>query len=108
MNNITDLISTLRDKHKIHENTCDATSSLVHIIDAPVPVEQYRDLLIMSSEFNRDLSCLAGDLLAIAIREAFSSLSEEERSRLKEQEVALEKRKEVQEMEDCKYDAGGT
>jgi hypothetical protein len=104
--NIAGLISDLCDESQTHEKSCDVTSSSIRVVHVPVPADLHRDLQIISAEFKRDLNCLAGDLLTIAIREAFASLPKEEQSRLKGLEVTTAKQDSMQQMEACKYDAG--
>jgi hypothetical protein len=107
-NSISDHINYLRDVTQTHQYSCDTTSSSVRLVHAPIPVELYSDLLIMASEFKRDPNCLAGDLLPIAIYQAFDSLSGDEKARLKGLEVVDNNEQAIKHVEDCKYDWGGT
>jgi len=95
------------DRHG-HEYNCDLISSTVHQINAPISVALYADLHAMSRSFRRDINCLAGDLLSMAVKEAMESLPENERHMLEKIQIALEKKEIKQHLDEQQYDAGAT
>jgi len=107
-NQISHLIKKLCEGKKAEEYGCDTTSSTVHIVNAPVPSELFHELEGMSAMFNRDVDCLAGELLAIALREAILSMSKGEHDHLDEVRDELDRVEAVRHADECKFDAGGS
>ena len=103
---ISRYVGGLYADRKAHEYSCDLISSTVHQINAPIPVELYSDLQAMSRSFRRDINCLAGDLLSMAVKEAVDSLPKNEQHMLKKIQVALEKKEIKQHLDEQQYDAG--
>ena len=79
---ITELIETLYTQKHADNQHCDLTSSKVRMVNAPIPVELFNELEVMSSEYKRDLSCLAGDFLALALEEVIENMPLKEKKHL--------------------------
>lgn len=88
--------------------SCDVVSSSVQVINAPIPAKLYRELQAMSAAVNMDATCLAGELLTIAIEEAISSLPDEELNQLESLKLASQHEANSRRMEAQIYDAGAT
>lgn len=95
------------DKHAENAH-CDITSSRIQMVKAPIPTELYHELETMASEYERDLHCLAGDLLTLALEEVMANIPKKEKDRL----YLVRRKHEFEEAEHhkelCKFSAGGT
>ncbi len=105
---ITQLIEKLcADKHT-GSTHCDVTSSSIKTVNTPIPTELFHELEAISSEYNRDIHCLAGDLLALALEEAIENIPREEKFHLEE----VRRLHEIEEVElhnrQCQFNAGGS
>ncbi|MEH6578684.1 MAG: hypothetical protein V7731_16600 [Amphritea sp.] len=105
---ITRLMDDLCDTSKPHEASCDIHSSSVQTVATPVPTDLYNDLETLATVYKRDASCIAGDLLTIALKEAFSGLSETEFKQLRETRKQAEQQDALRHMEEQRFDAGCT
>ena len=105
---ITDLIDRLATE--IHENqrSCDVSSSRVHLVNTPIPVDLYYELEGMSRVFKQDTVCLAGELLTIAIKEILENFSEQDRINLNDMKRVIEFNVVNRHREAQQYDAGAT
>jgi hypothetical protein len=105
---ITQLIEKLCAEKHADNAHCDVTSSSVHVVNVPIPTELFRELETISTEYKRDINCLAGDLLTLALEEAIEHIPSEEKKRLDEvgHEHELEEAKSREER--SAFDAGGT
>jgi hypothetical protein len=87
---------------------CDVSSSRIQMVKVPIPTELYHELETISSEYHRDLQCLAGDFLTFALEEAIASIPKQEKNRL----YLVRKQREHEEAEHhkelCRFSAGGT
>ena len=88
--------------------SCDMTSSSVQLINAPIPSKLFKELQAMASEVNKDASCLAGELLGIAIQEALDSLPENNLRQLESIMLASQQASVNKTMNDAIYDPGAT
>ena len=105
---ITQLIEKLCAEKHADAQHCEMNSPNVHVVHTPIPVELYRQLETISSEYDRDVNCLAGDLLTLALEEAIEHIPSEENIRL----GAIRHMQDVQAAESQRrrfeFDAGGT
>lgn len=105
---ITQYIENLCSQKVADKVHCDITSSKVHIVNAPIPAKLYQELEIISSEYKRDLNCLAGDFLTLALEEVIEHIPREEKIHLDEVKTARELKRTETLSEQCVFDAGGT
>jgi len=105
---ITQLIEKLCAEKHAESAHCDVSSSRVHMVNAPISAELFYELETISSEYNRDINCLAGDFLTLALEEAIEHIPRKEKAH-------LDDARHEHELEDAKlhkdqrnYDAGGT
>ena len=87
---------------------CDITSSKVQVVNAPIPANLYQELEIISLEYKRDLNCLAGDFLTLAIEEVIDHIPRDEKVHLDEVKRARQLKHTEMLKEQCVFDAGGT
>lgn len=105
---ITQYIENLCSQ-KVADNVhCDITSSKIKLVSAPIPSNLYRELEIISSEYKRDLNCLAGDLLTLALEEVVEHIPTAEKTHLDEVKRARDSKRAETLREQCVFDAGGT
>jgi len=87
---------------------CDLTSSRVQTIKTPIPTALFHELETLASEYNRDLQCLAGDFLTLALEEAIAHIPEKEKEHL----YLVRQQHNHDEAEHhktlCQFSAGGT
>jgi hypothetical protein len=107
-NKIVQFIEKLSVEKHADNPHCDISSSRVQMVKTPIPTELYRELETMASEYQRDLQCLAGDFLTLALEEAIANIPKKEKDRLylvrRQHEYAeAEHHKEL-----CQFSAGGT
>lgn len=88
--------------------SCDLTSSSVRQVGAPIDTALYHDLKTLAAFYRKDENCIAGELLTIALKEAFSMLSEEQREHLKVEQISFERQSAERHMEQQRYDPGCT
>jgi len=95
--------------HKHSDNAhCDLTSSRVSMVKTPIPTELFRQLETLASEYNRDLQCLAGDFLTLALEEAMAHIPKSEKDHLYLVRQKHEHDEAEQHKERCQFSAGGT
>ncbi len=105
---IIQLIEKLcKEKHSDSPH-CDISSSRIQLINTPIPVELYRELESISSEYSRDLNCLAGDFLTLALEEAIEHIPRKEKQHLDEVRHEHELEEAEQHKKQCEFNAGGT
>ncbi len=107
-NKINELISGLRAGGKTVEIEHDASSSLMHVVHVPIPTNLFSELKAMSAVFDVDSNDLAGELLAIALKEAIDAHPQDELERLREIREVYEKEQIKQSMDKAQYNSGGT
>ena len=88
--------------------SCDMISSSVQLVNAPVPSKLFKELQAMASEVNKDVGCLAGELLSIAIQEALDSLPEDHLHQLESIMLTSQQASVNKTMNDAVYDPGAT
>lgn len=88
--------------------SCDSRSSSVQVLKAPVPTDLYDKLNTLALIYNGDAHCIAGDLLAIALNEAFACMSEQERAHLEEVRERVAHDAARRHMEEARFDPGCT
>jgi len=88
--------------------SCDLTSSTVQQLHAPVDINLYNDLQTLAAMYRKDANCIAGDLLTIALREAFASMSQDQIDHLKDVRLKNEQLSAQKHMEEQRFDAGCT
>ena len=95
--------------HK-HSNSahCDLSSSRVCMVKTPIPTELFRELETLASEYNRDLQCLAGDFLTLALEEAIAHIPKSEKEHLYLVRQQHEQHEAEHHKELCQFSAGGT
>jgi len=105
---LSQLSEKLYTEKKSGASSCDITSSKVHIMNTPIPTELFHELETISSEYNRDINCLAGDFLTLALEEMLEHMPQEERKRLHD----IRRKHECDDAEfhakKCEFNAGGT
>ncbi len=105
---IAQVIEKLRSRQSATGPSCDLSSSSVQSIKAPVPIELYQQLKTMAVVYNRDMNCIAGDLLTLALRDALACLTDEEHEHLETVRKAMERDEVLKHMEEQRYDPGCT
>ena len=105
---VPSLVSKLYAEKDVHNPSCDVSSSAVKIINAPMPSALYLELQAMASIVHKDVNCLAGELLTVAVEEAMSSLTEDDLHHLHDVKTAEQKSVANSRMERQVYDAGAT
>lgn len=105
---ITQLIEKLCAEKHAEKAHCDVSSSRVHMVTAPIPAELFHELEVISSEYNHDINCLAGDLLTLALEEAIEHIPREEKARLDDVRHEHELEDAKLHKDQCAFDAGGT
>ena len=107
-NKIVQLIEKLCTEKHADNQHCDVSSSRVQLVNTPIPTELFHELETISSEYNRDLQCLAGDFLTLALEEAIEHIPKKEKMHLanvrhkhEHEEAELHKKR-------CEFNAGGT
>ncbi len=105
---ITKLIEKLCAEKHADSAHCDISSSQIHIVNTPVPVELFHELETIAAEYNRDINCLAGDFLALALKEAIEHIPRKEKEHLDEVRHEHEVEEAQWQAERCKFDAGGS
>lgn len=88
--------------------SCDSTSSAVHLVQAPIPEELYKQLQTMAAVYKKDANCIGGELLTIALKEALNQLPAEEHKLLDSVRVNSEQQYISRHMENLRYDAGAS
>ncbi len=105
---ISRLMERLCDSQNPQPASCDIHSSSVKTVATPVPTDLYQDLQTLAVLYQRDASCIAGDLLTIALKAALSELPDEERRKIGEARKEAELQAALRHMEEQRYDAGCT
>ncbi len=107
-NKITLLIEKLCAEKHADTAHCDISSSQIHMVNTPLPVHLFHELETIATEYNRDVYCLAGDFLTLALEEAMEHIPKREKEHLDDvlheheaEEVAWQK-------DHCNFDAGGS
>lgn len=105
---ITQFIAKLCETKHAESQFCDVASSKIHMVSMPVPVDMFHELECIASEYNRDLPCLASDILTLALEEVIEHIPRDEK-------IRLDKIRHDHEIEDAErlkkermFDAGGT
>ncbi len=104
---ITQLIEKLCEEKHAESVHCDIASSQVRLVEVPIPVHLFHELETISAEYNRDLNCLAGDFLKLALEEAIIHIPNQEKVHLDEVMNSREHEKVKSQKNHCNYDAGG-
>lgn len=102
---LIDKICAEKNDDVIH---CDVHSSRFHKVTTQIPVNLYRQLETIASEYHQDLERLAGDFLTLALEEAIEHLPKEEKTHLDMARRQHEREVFDQIKERCAFDAGGT
>lgn len=105
---ISEYMEQLCHEKDANTQSCDNRSSSVQVLNAPVPTELFDELQTLATVYNGDAHCIAGNLLSIALTEAFKSLPDDERAHLLNVRQAAEREAARKHMEDAKYDPGCT
>ena len=105
---IQQLMSLLCSHDSLLHPACDLHSSSVKTLNAPVATDLFNDLQTLAEIYNRDANCIAGDLLTIAMKEAFSHLSQEQLNHLHSIRQTNERAEAVKHMEEQRFDHGCT
>lgn len=74
---LRDLLVRLEAGRGNDYSSCDVSSSSVHPVSAPVQRDLYLELQSLAMVFNRDVQCLAGDLLNAAIQDLLIGLDDD-------------------------------
>jgi len=94
---------------KYAENAhCDVTSSRVQVINTPIPTELFHELETISSEYKRDINCLAGDFLTMALQEAIAHIPKDEKIYLDNVRYQHDREAANLHTKQCEFNAGGT
>lgn len=83
-NKITQYIETLYTEKHAKSAHCDLTSSNIKMVNVPIPTDLFNELEVISSEYGRDINCMAGDLLTFALEEAIEHIPMEEKKYLED------------------------
>lgn len=102
------LMDQLCDQSTPHNPSCDLSSSSVQQVEAPIATDMYNDLQTLATIYNKDANCIGGELLTIALREAFSCLSKEQLDQLQDVRQQNERQNADKHMEEQRFDAGCT
>lgn len=102
------LMDQLCNQSSEHNPSCDLSSSSVQQVGAPIATDMYNDLQTLATIYNKDADCIAGELLTIALREAFTTLSQEQLDHLRDVRQQNERQNADKHMEEQRYDAGCT
>ena len=105
---ITQLIEKLCKEKHAEAPHCDISSSKIHMVNTPIPVELFHELESISSEYNRDLNCLAADFLTLALEEAIEHIPREEKKHLDDVRHEHELEEAELHKKQCEFNAGGT
>ncbi len=105
---ITQLIEKLCDEKHAASAHCDVASSQVRLVNIPIPIHLFHELETISSEYNRDLNCLAGDFLTLALEEAIEHIPMQEKEYLHSVMHSHEHAQVESQKAHCNYDAGGS
>jgi len=105
---ITQLIEKLCAEKHAESAHCDVSSSRVHMVNTPISAELFHELETISSEYNRDINCLAGDFLTLALEEAIEHIPRKEKAHLDDARHEHELEEAALHSERRKFDAGGT
>ncbi len=105
MSQLIEKFSAERHSNNPH---CDISSSQVQTINTPIPTLLFHELEAMASEYNRDVNCMAGEFLTLALHEALQNLPKKEQEHLDEVMHTHEFAEAKLQKEHCSYDAGGT
>lgn len=107
-NKIVQYIEKLSIKKHAENPYCDISSSRIQMVKVPIPTELFHELETIASEYQRDIQCLAGDFLTLALEEAIANIPKKEKERL----YLVRRQHECEEAEHhkelCQYSAGGT
>ncbi len=95
------------EKHSDNAH-CDISSSRIQMVKTPIPTELFHELETLASEYNRDLQCLAGDFLTLALEEALASIPRKEKEHLYLVRQQHEHDEAEHHKELCQFNAGGT
>lgn len=90
------------------EYSCDRSSSSVRTINCPIPVTLARDLEALASLHHRDVTCLAGDLLAASIMDIISALPAKMQEQMRQAKAGQAAAEEESHREALSWDAGRT
>lgn len=91
-----------------NEYSCDLHSSSVRTISGPIPVTLARDLEALAKLHQRDMSCLAGDLLAAALMDVISILPAAVQEQMRQAKAEHAVAEEESHREALSWDAGRT
>jgi len=105
---ITQLIEKLCAEKHADSTHCDISSSQIHLINTPIPIGLFHELEAISLEYNRDINCLAGDFLSLALEEAIEHIPRKEKIHLDEVRQERELKEAELHKKQCQFDAGGT
>lgn len=107
-NEISQLMAKICANESDYPSSCDLTSSSVQQFKAAVATDLYDDLHTLAAMHGKDADCIAADLLTIALREAFASMTPEQIDMLKQTRQENELQSAQQHMEEQRFDAGCT
>lgn len=105
---IVEVVEKLRTSGENAGMHCDLSSSSVKNVKTPIPTELYDQLRTMELVYNKDMSCIAAELLEVAFREALECFTDEELDQLETVRKSVEKDEVLRHLEDQRYDAGCT
>jgi len=105
---IPQLIEKLCDEKHAGSAHCDVASSQVRLVNIPIPIHLFHELETIASEYNRDLNCLAGDFLTLALEEAIEHIPMQEKAHLHNVMHSHEHVEAELQKQHCNYDAGGS
>lgn len=105
---IVEVVEKLRSSGESSGMHCDLSSSSVKNVKTPIPTELYDQLKTMELVYNKDMNCIAAELLEVALGEALQCFSEEELEQLETVRKAVEKEAVLRHLKEQRYDAGCT
>lgn len=105
---ISSYMDRLRHDKDVSAASCDSRSSSVQVLKAPVPTNLYDKLNTLALIYHGDAQCIAGDLLTIALNEAFACMTDDERHHLNEVRERVEREAARRHMEEARFDPGCT
>lgn len=105
---ITQFIEQLCAEKQAESPHCDITSSRIHMVNTPIPVELFYELESISLEYNRDLNCLAADFLTMALEEAIEHIPRKEKKHLDGVRLGHQREEVEQLKKQSEFNAGGT
>lgn len=105
---VTEYVEKLCKEKHAEASHCDISSSRIHMVNTPIPTELYNQLEVMAEEYKRDINCLAGDFLTMALEEAFAHIPKQEQDYLDESMHMHQKAHFSYQQGHCSFDAGGS